>query len=137
MKAYPYHRTRDLDDEIIDVLDVEDITCTYCFRWSGGLIYNDVFSESDLRSPIPIDVKYKKLERKATKYASKKRSTAERPVTTTELQRQHTKRQRILNAQHNLGGRLESNWMNPLPQNDNRVQIFYIELHNFKHYLRH
>ena len=85
MKAFPYHRTQDLDGEVINVLDVDDITCTYSFRWSGGQIYNDVFS--DLRSPIPIEVKYKKLERNTTKYASKKRSTAERPVTTTELQR--------------------------------------------------
>ena len=118
LKAFPYHRTCDLDGEKIDVLDVDDITCTYCWRWSHGQIFNDIFS--DLTCPSPIEIKYKPLTRRTTKYASQKRSTAERPVTTNELERQHSKRQRTLNAHYPFGGRY---WQNPFSTTDDQVHV--------------
>ena len=65
LKAFPYYRTCDLDGETIDVIDVKDIRSTYCFRWTSGSIFNDVFS--DLTSQHPIDVKFKKHHRKKTR----------------------------------------------------------------------
>ena len=102
----PYHRTGEDDGTTVQVLKIQDLKSTYCFRadYSTGfpVLYNDHFS--DLRSKIPVPIKYKNHVRKATEFATKKRSTAERPVDTTQMHRNHVKRQKKLNAEYFNGG---------------------------------